>query len=337
MKSTPGDERIRHFAINGLRLTMHSHDEVFAGVLLAHLSTFEVSELPSADYSVHLHCGALEVPPGNAVVLYDGEIIPGIRSQFLARGELSWLLIPGELSIRFAPTSARSVVVERSRHTILAFGVMHVIDAALAVAGQYLLHGAALQMQSRSNAVLLFAPSGRGKTTTSLALAFGGFALMTDDAIVGLPNGPNGRPAAWGLPRALKVHYNTVHLLPELRPVLSGTYDSNGEQILTENALSSIAPIAPHVPQPIAAVVILGDRTQGKHIFRSLSKSTAVAQIAHDNVKSSSFGVPRNHLARFSAISSMIERVPTYELRVGDDLRSVAKMICSAIWTEQRL
>lgn len=332
MTRAAADETIRHFAVNGLRLTMHSCDEAFAALLLTHLSTFEVSELPSADYSMHLLSGPLEVPPSDAAVLYSGDIVPGVPSQFLARGEQSWLLIPGELSIRFEPRSARCVVAEGSQASLLTLAAIHMIDAALAAVGQYLLHGAALQLPSCSGAMLLFAPSGRGKTTTSLALALGGFALMTDDAIVGLPaGGPDDRPAAWGLPRALKVHRDTVRLLPQLVPLLKGTYDSNGEQPMTTDALRSIAPVAPQVPQTVAAIVILGERTRGAHIFRALQKSVAVTQIADDNIKSSPFGVTGSHLARFRAISSMIEQVPTYELRVGDDLLSAATIVRAAL------
>src|SRR5690606_25086245 len=147
------------------------------------------------------------------------------------------------------------------------------------------LHGAALQIPSRSAAMLIFAPSGRGKTTTSLALARGGFSLMTDDAIALAPGkGPGQQTVAWGLPRALKVHRKTVELLPELAPLASGTYDRNGEQAVKTALLAGIAPLAPHTPYPVAAVVVLRERTEGAHILRPLAKTSALTDIAEDNI-----------------------------------------------------
>ncbi len=63
----------------------------------------------------------------------------------------------------------------------------------LARAGHYVFHAACLL--AGKGAVLVSGPSGIGKTTTALALAGQGMAMVTDDAsFIALPDGA--RPAA---------------------------------------------------------------------------------------------------------------------------------------------
>lgn len=320
------------FAANGLKLVIRAVDEELARIFLPHLSVFSASELTEVDYTIRLVRGEPEMPPADAELIYDGDLVPGVRARLLTRGDLRWLLIPDRLTIRFTPSSAHYTVAETCERFHVALTAMNAMEAALAAAGQFLLHGAALQIPSRSAAMLIFAPSGRGKTTTSLALALGGFSLMTDDAIALAPgNGPGQQTVAWGLPRALKVHRKTVELLPELAPLASGTYDRNGEQAVKTALLAGIAPLAPHTPYPVAAVVVLRERTEGAHIFRPLAKTSALTDIAEDNIRRATGGVAADHMARFRAIADLIQQTPTYELRVGDGLKDVATAIRDVI------
>src|SRR5690606_27351699 len=111
--------------------------------------------------------------------------------------------------------------------------------AMLHVTGQMLVHAAALRLPDADAALVLFAPSGAGKTTTSLALALQGFGLLTDDATV-LSGGDRSTAACvWGLPRPPKVHRNTAELLPALGKLLGPKWNADGEQALSPEVLRS--------------------------------------------------------------------------------------------------
>ncbi|TGT17875.1 serine kinase, partial [Mesorhizobium sp. M3A.F.Ca.ET.174.01.1.1] len=76
---------------------------------------------------------------------------------------------------------------------------MLVLDAALDAGGQHMLHTAGLTLPGRDALVLIHAPSGTGKSTTSLALASQGFGLCSDDVMI--LSAKAGEVTAWGMPR----------------------------------------------------------------------------------------------------------------------------------------
>ncbi|TIT54542.1 MAG: serine kinase, partial [Mesorhizobium sp.] len=89
----------------------------------------------------------------------------------------------------------------------------------------HMLHTAGLTLPGRDAVVLIHAPSGTGKTTTSLALATHGFGLCSDDAMI-LNVGAT--PVAWGLPRHVKIHEKTARMIPQVAPCLGPSWDRNG-------------------------------------------------------------------------------------------------------------
>jgi hypothetical protein len=218
---------------------------------------------------------------------------------------------------------------------LLSSGCIYAIDAALATSGQYLVHGAALTLPGVvPRALLLCAPSGRGKTTTALALALGGFGLITDDAIVLQPQGYRGNKVAlaWGLPRALKLHHRTAELLPIVKPLLAANWDGAGEQTLQAATLSRVALTAPPVPIPIAAIAVLRRRTKGgAHCLALIEKAKALQHVAEDNVRRSRLGVPSQDVKRFAALGSLIATTPTFQLHVGEPLTSLPDHVAAAV------
>jgi hypothetical protein len=210
-----------------------------------------------------------------------------------------------------------------------------VLDAALAEGGQYLIHGAALVMPGKDpRALLLLAPSGRGKTPAALALALSGFALMTDDAIIVSPTSTadeNGPCRAWGLPRSLKVHEVTARLLPRVVPLLGDSWDENGEQVLTTQSLATLTAVVPALSVDVGAVAVIGQRTGQSHQVERLAKPRALQLLAEDNVFRTSVGVPEEQMARFAALTSLVRRTPTYEIRIGNDLATLANAVISGL------
>lgn len=325
-----------YYNANGLRLLIESDESQLHKAFASYLDPFVVGASDVVDFTVNMSRGEVDAPPLGSACIFDGQILPGVAAQLFGREGDSWLLVPNHLSIRFdaAGTRAWINVSDTCDKQLLAYTAIHVIDAALAASGQYLVHGAALALPDHdADSLLVFAQSGSGKTTTALALALGGFALMTDDAIVLQPNGFHGQDGAfaWGLPRALKVHRVTAQLLPAVAPLLQGDWDENDEQVLTAATLSRIAATAKTKPLKIAAIAVLGQRTEADHALRPLHKATALKLLTEDNVRRTPHGVSPTQAARFRALSSLIGATPTFELRVGARLPELGREILKVL------
>jgi hypothetical protein len=209
---------------------------------------------------------------------------------------------------------------------------IHAIHAALFATGQMLVHAAALRLPRRDAALVLFAPSGAGKTTTSLALALRGFALMTDDATVLTAKvGSKSPTQVWGLPRPPKIHQRTAEMLPEIGRLLGAKWNADGEQSLSPKALEGIIELIPARSFPLTALVLLGKRVSGAHVFKPMRKADLFVHFANDNVFRSTSGVLNEELTRYHRFVGLVAATPAYELNVGSDLSTLGETIASAL------
>lgn len=203
-----------------------------------------------------------------------------------------------------------------------------VLDASLKAAGMNLLHGACLTVPDGSGALAICAPSGYGKTTTSLALARGGFTLISDDASV--IDMRTGELRIWGLPRRLKVHRRTAALLPWIGD-LPDAWNEEDEQPVALEALRDIAAVSDPRPLPLKAVIMLGTRSNGEHRLARLSKSEALVRIAQDNVSYSPTGMKAWHQRHFETVAEMLRSVPVLELNAGRELGALPAALSAAL------
>ncbi|TGV96509.1 serine kinase, partial [Mesorhizobium sp. M2D.F.Ca.ET.145.01.1.1] len=134
---------------------------------------------------------------------------------------------------------------------------------------QHMLHTAGLTLPGRDAVVLIHAPSGTGKTTTSLALATQGFGLCSDDAMILDVAGAT--PVAWGLPRHVKIHEKTARMIPQVAPCLGPSWDRNGEQAVSLEKLGGIVKIGTPTARPVAALL---------HLARSADEETRLVPMA---------------------------------------------------------
>jgi len=223
---------------------------------------------------------------------------------------------------------AEAVMKPGSEEAFSFTPLMNILDASLKAAGMNLLHGACLTVPNGSGALAICAPSGFGKTTTSLALARGGFGLMGDDASVIVARGEDLQ--VWGLPRRLKVHRQTATMLPWIGD-LPDTWNDEDEQPVTTESLRQVATIVDPCPVPLAAVVMLGPRSDGDHRLAPLSKSEALVRIAQDNVSNSVTGVKAWNRRHFETVAEMLRRAPVLELRAGRSLETLPDAVSAAL------
>ncbi len=206
--------------------------------------------------------------------------------------------------------------------------MMTVVDAAIAASGQQLVHAASLVDARSGKAILFCVPSGGGKTTTSLALAHGGFQLMTDDASVLTPT-PEGF-LVWGMPRALKVHFKTAELLPWVGP-LEDKWDENGEQAVKASTLEDRIGIASGEPVELGAIVMIGPRSASGHNVGPASKPEILVALAHDNVAWRQAGMTPKALRAYSVFSRAVSSVPAFKLSAGTELASLPDVLKKAL------
>lgn len=223
---------------------------------------------------------------------------------------------------------ATAHVLPDSFNEFFVSAFMLILEAALASQRQFLIHGACLVENASGLAVIVCAPSGAGKTTSSMALARDGFSLITDDASVLAPT--NEAPRAWGLPRALKVHRKTADLLPWVGP-LPDRWDKNGEQPVTTAQLRAQISISPPRPQTLGAIVLIGPRSDADHSIRRLSKAELLIELAGDNVAWRPLGMTQRAQERFDVLAEIVAQVPAFLLSAGTDLETLPAVVSKGL------
>ncbi len=331
----------RWYQVNGPVLRTVTEGDVDRSILGRYLEPFSISRAEAPNYTIALISGAPEAPAA-ATASALREIFPGIRGQLNTTSDTTSLYVSGEMSALTTATDRITVVrlAAGARPAVKALAVVHAIDQMLTATGRHLLHGAALALPNDpKRAILIFAPSGAGKTTTSLSLARYGFALLTDDAIVLEGGGQSdaSRRTVWGLPRALKIHWRTAELLPFLQSLTKSEWDNQGEQSLTLEDLAGVVDVGGTSPREVAACVILGQRSKGAHLLQGMKKSDAMAHITLDNVGRLEGIVPSGQVSRFNAIGDLLKDAITLELRVGMPLEGLSAALLSAIATNSKI
>jgi len=293
------------------------------------LAAFAVSTDAPTTVSCTVSHGQPLLPASHDQLLYAGPLpFSNAYCVYNGSGGHYFLVVPGQVSveIKFREQSIQLIAVPNVEDSTFATVVMLVIEAALSMTSQYLVHGAALASPDNSFGFLLFAPSGAGKTTTSLALVHQSFKLLSDDTgvIVSRAKGFE----LWGLPRSPKIHHNTVEILHWLKPYVSNRWDCNGEQLLSIESLSGLS--IGHLV-PLNAIVRLRSRISGSTRIKSANKVDLMIALAADNLRRGASGIPDYQLKRFEFLSQVANSLPTFDLRVGDDLSLAGPKIMAAL------
>lgn len=295
---------------------------------------------PSAEFALEFRTsGELHSPP-EACLVHEGPLGAGITvpGRILASAGKEWLVVDGAGSVEVDLIERKaSIWIMPDADALTASTVaLFAFDVILSSMGQELLHGAALVLPDRNESILLFAPSGAGKTTTALALAMSGFRIVTDDALV--LDRRRSACSAWGFPRPMKVHWRTSDLLPVLKGVMQPGWNGEGEQILTRFQFAQVGKVAIQANLPVRAVFILGERSDGSHAIEHMSKADVVLALATDNIGISQVGVLPRHVRKLEAVTFLLTSpgVLSARLHVGTALHSLGPDIaryCEAIAT----
>lgn len=323
------------YDLGGALLRIDASDAALERPLDIYLDPLRTS--PSSDapaFTFIIERGTPRIEPPGARLLHEGALPDAPVCRLSADNDRRWFVIPDRLSLEYsiADRFARMHAAPGYEWLVGGTAAIHAIHAALFATGQMLVHAAALRLPRRDEALVLFAPSGAGKTTTSLALALQGFGLMTDDAtVLASRGGPKSPTQVWGLPRPPKVHRRTAEMLPDIGRLLGTKWNADGEQSLCPNALQGVAGLIPARSFPLAALVLLGKRVKGAHVFRPMRKADLFVHFANDNVFRSTGGVLNEELTRYHRFVGLVAATPAYELNVGSDLSTLGETIAAAL------
>ncbi len=269
-----------------------------------------------------------ENPEGK--LAFDGDVPDDGHCRLIDGGGIVHLIFPG---LQTASINADEGWAEIRVHPDVKVKwtlLMMVLDAALDAGGQHMLHTAGLTLPGREALVLIHAPSGTGKSTTSLALTSQGFGLCSDDAMI-LKILADGGTTAWGLPRKVKVHRHTAAMLPFVAPCLGEKWDANGEQAVSLERLAEIIRIEQTADRPVAALLHLARSADAQTRLVPMARTDAMAALAADNVRTGMTGLLPAQKRRMATIAALVKEVPTFTLEVGANPAEAAPLIRSAL------
>lgn len=322
---------IRSFDLMGPVLRVEADDDELIdrfGSLLRGLA-METNGEPA--FTLTIRHGTPEPIPASAAPIYEGPIFWEGDCIYAADGPLLRLLFPDRLSLTVDQQrkSGEIVAAEDSIKRVGATAGMLAIDAALDASGQFLLHAAGLTLPDSDRQVLVFAQSGTGKTTTSLALAERGFGLCTDDSMVIRLDGTG--VTGWGLPRDLKVHRKTAEMMPWVKPYMNGKWSDEDEQAVTRAMLAEQIRVEKTARRPVAGVFLLERGNVTKSVAAPLGQTDTLVSLTADNVRTGKTGLLDLHQRRFAGLAGLASRAPTFKVTVGSEPQSTADAIVSAL------
>ncbi|TIO77833.1 MAG: serine kinase [Mesorhizobium sp.] len=293
------------------------------------LGTLRVSDPVEPGFRINIvETSALpENPEGK--LAFDGEVPLDGHCRLIDGGDIVHLIFP---ALQMASVHADEGWAEIHVHpdskvkwTLL----MMVLDAALDAGGQHMLHTAGLTLPDRDGLVLIHAPSGTGKSTTSLALASQGFGLCSDDVMI-LRAASDGI-TAWGMPRKVKVHRNTAAMLPFIAPCLGDRWDAEGEQAVPLERLAEIIRIEDTTARPVSALLHLARSANTETRLLPMARTDAMVALATDNVRTGMTGLLAMQKRRMAMIAGLVKAVPTFTLEVGGNPADAAALIRAAL------
>lgn len=323
MSADPAPIR-RAYDLNGITLAVAAAEERPAAFLDPILAPLRCATPSGCDWVVSLSPSATIEPPTSGHRIFEGPLPEGLPSIMVKDGDERILVVPGHFDMRFrrAVRTTEIRFVPGKEGGLGGTAAFWMLDDLLAAYGRHLLHGALLVDPATDRSIVLFAPSGTGKSTSALALARIGFCLAGDDALV--LDTSEDEPSVWAIPRKIKVHRQTAALLPWLGPILTDTW-TNDEQPFELGALSGVVALSTPKRRRAELVIALMPPNERGHAVTRIAKPEALAVIACDNLRIAPNGVDTDDTAALSALARLIATTPVIALSVGPDPASLSR------------
>ena len=187
--------------------------------------------------------------------------------------------------------------------------------------GGIALHAATLVRDNQ--AILVMAPSGTGKTTTSLALTDGGWQLMADDLSL-VRQGAQGVEGL-GVTRPCNIRRASLTYLPWLTELLD-VFDACDEAELPLTRLAERAAM-PCRWVPLRAIVCLASPNSMAHQMEAISPTDTLLHLSRETVQPVDGAQDRLAAKLFGRLAELSRTVPGYRLSAGPVVSTVGQAI----------
>jgi len=306
----------RHYDLNGVTLAVTADRPEAAGFLDFVLSPLAIDPTEKPDCRIAIETRGTLPPAARGVLQFEGALPESLPAQLVRDGDLRTLDAPGHYQAESLRGSdlARVLVAPGSDRWLTGTLAFWLLDELLVGKGRIFLHAACLARPA-GDAILVFAASGTGKTTTALALARNGYGLMGDD--VALLEFRDGRPWVWGLPRPINLHRRTAAMLSWIDPILRPWRGE--EQSVPFDKLATCIDRAAAKARPCGAMVMLQPPNPEGHRAAPMARTEAMVQAAADNLRVAPGGLDEDGELAFDALARLIAAVPVLQLEVGPD------------------
>ena len=319
------------YDLGGHRLAVFAANEALLARFDRSYAAFRLED-PKGDAGFRLDLveGELPMPPAGFVLTFDGILPYDGPCRSYAAGERVHLLYGDDCALEIDRDRHYARITVAPGRTECMRGTISILamEAAADSDNQVLMHAAGLTPPGDdSRCFLIHAPSGVGKTTTSLALVRSGFRLCSDDAVFTRVDGAG--VSAWGLPAAPKVHRHTVALMPWLAPMLAGAWSSEDERPVRWQTLADGGFTRDRTPRPVAALFRLARAGDGRTAIAPVARADILTSLAADNLRQSRAGLLPLQRRRFAMLTRLATTCPVYELRAGSDIDRLADVVAA--------
>jgi hypothetical protein len=320
----------RRYDLNGLALSVIAPDDTLSTCLDSFLAPLAVDESFASDWEVRISREETLPNEQAGLVIWEGDLPEGVPAVMRRDGASLNLLVPGHLALFTDRRRKRIEVLLRPgrEKTLRGTPSISILAEVIRGSGLFLIHAACLLIPGADDCLLIFAPSGTGKTTTSLALARSGWRLAGDDATI-LQMHETG-PRVWALPRALTVHRRTEELLPWLASATKPWAGRDQQSV----PLASIAPLVSHatpVPRRCCATVLLDMPNGSEHVAAPLDRSEALLRMLSDNLRIAPDGMGAHDHDLLDSFATLVKHTTVLRLSVGPDLPSIGSYLAKRV------